>query len=286
MPLFGAHVSASGGLDKACERAASIGCNAMQIFSNSPRMWRSKSADQFDWEKFSQAKKDFGIESVVIHAMYLINLASNNPELVEKSRNALINDLTIADAGNFEGVVVHLGSHQGRGYESAKDQMVEEIKKILEETPENSILLIENSAGQNGKIASNLEEIRELLDEVDSPRLGWCLDSCHAHAAGYAITPMDVSLFDSSKMLFEEIERLRLWETLKCVHINDSRDPFGSCRDRHENLGKGKILATDMQVLLQHPKLEHVPFILEVPGAEKKGPDIENVALMKEWMGK
>lgn len=311
--IIGAHVSTAGGLVKAVERAAGLGCNGMQIFTGSPRVWKSRIFDDKELDEFVEERGKHGIMAVVVHATYLINLASDKKELVEKSIQALVDDMKwmakmdppssfdkLRSVGGHSGVVVHLGSHQGRGFEAMKNQMVEAIKQILDETPDESLFLMENSAGQKGKIASRLEEIKELLDAVGSERLGWCLDTCHSHAAGYRLGRVQdfriknqdketqKGLFDESKealLLVEEIERLGLWETLGCVHVNDSRDEFGSGRDRHENLGKGKIAEVDMKEFLHHEKIRSLPLILEVPGFDGKGPDKKNVDILKHWAG-
>lgn len=321
MRFIGGHVSASGGLDKAAKRAAEIGGNAMQVFTGSPRVWKSKSADEFDYEALAAAREREGIEKAVIHATYLVNLASDNQELVEKSVRALVNDLNVCARGKFEGVVVHVGSHQGRGYEAMAEQMVEAIKRILSESEEGGVFLIENSAGQNGKIASRLEEVADLIDGVGGGnRLGWCVDTCHAHASGIALggeilrqsgsshvarsaqddslslfsldnesndqgdlfgTGNESSTSNEVKLLAEEIGRLGLWKQLKCVHVNDSKDGFGSGRDRHENLGDGQIHGEDMAEFLNQKELEEIPLLLEVPGIEGKGPDGENIERLK-----
>lgn len=285
--LIGAHVSAAGGIEKAPKRAADIGCNAVQIFTSSPRTWQPADPEKIDADAFAAECVQHNIQTNVIHAIYLVNLASNKPELVEKSSKILIGDLKIASQINSVGVVVHLGSHQGRGYEAMREQMIDEIKNILDQTPVNSNLLIENSAGQNGKIASNLEEIKDLIEAVDSPRLGWCLDSCHAHAAGYSLEASNKKQDpgNESKNIISEIERLGLWKQLKCVHINDSRDAFASGKDRHDNLGEGNINLDAFKSFVNHPRIKTLPLILEVPGFNKKGPDKENIDILKAWLG-
>jgi deoxyribonuclease-4 len=287
--LIGAHVSAAGGIDKAIERAQAIGCNCVQVFSGSPRVWARSPLDKIDTQKVFAKQAELLVTPIVTHSIYLLNLASENPDLVRKSTEALTYDLHFDSLVKGGGVVVHLGSHQGRGWEPVKDQVVEKLSFILAQTPDNSTLLIENSAGQQGKLTSDLQEIRWLLDQVKSPRLGWCLDTCHAHANGYAlgsvmktraltgetkVTPKD---FD----LAETITQLDLWSALKVIHVNDSRDEFASGRDRHANLNDGLIPTEDLRHFLNLPQLAHVPLILEVPGLKDEGPDAENVQRLK-----
>src|SRR5258708_1391705 len=265
VPLVGGHVSAAGGISNALGRAKDIGANCVQIFSASPRVWARSEMAQTEINTYNELKVKLGIEKTIIHAIYLLNLASDNPELLSKSRSVLMYDLNIDAAIGGSGIVVHLGSHQGRGFDAVKNQLVSEIKTILSNTPERSTFLIENRTGQNGKIASDLTEIRLLMDEVGSPRLGWGLDTCHAFCAGYSLENTATS---TGKNIFSEIDRLQLWDGLKVIHTNDSRDPFDSGRDRHQNIGDGTIGSVVFQSFLSHEKVRRLPLILEVPGVD------------------
>lgn len=279
---IGGHVSAAGGIANALQRAKDIDANCVQIFSASPRVWARTAMASDSIEKYNTLKKELGIQKSVIHAIYLLNLASENPELVEKSRSVVEYDLRIDAAIGGSGVVVHVGSHQGRGFEASKEAIAREIKTILSNTPENSTFLIENSAGQNGKIASDISEIRWLIDAVGSSRLGWCLDTCHAFCAGYSLENGKTKNANE-KNIFTEIDRLQLWDSLKVVHTNDSRDPFDSGRDRHQNIGEGSIGNDAFRSFLSHEKIRALPLILEVPGVDgKSGPDKENVHRIQE----
>lgn len=296
MKHIGAHVSASGGIEKTPKRAADIGCNAIQLFSGSPRVWRKKDLSDHHVDKFYSEVEKYDIKSIFTHAIYLTNLASNKPELVQKSVKSLGYDLAFDALIKGSGVVVHLGSHQGRGWETVRDQVAEQIRQLLAQAPAGATLLIENSAGQNGKLNSDLAEIKWLLDEVDSPQLGWCFDTCHAHAAGYSLGEevrvkegQDALLATDEKEVknvrsetaLEAISRLDLWDTLKVIHVNDSRDEFGSGRDRHDNLGEGNIPREDFKYFLNHEEVKNIPLVLEVPGVDKKGPDSENVKRLR-----
>lgn len=275
---IGAHVSASGSLDQAITRAQQIGANCVQLFSNSPRIWQKKNLDQFDLEKFNKARIKLEIKPIFTHALYLINLASDKPELLKKSTNSLIYELKFDAFISGAGVIIHAGSHQGRGWESVKDQLIQQIKLILDQTPANSTLLIENSAGQKGKLHSDLHEIKwtlqQLAEYVKAGRLGWCFDTCHAYAAGY-------HLGDQADGVIELIEKLDLWPSLKCIHVNDSRDDFGSGRDRHGNIGDGNIPQEDLKYFLNYKQVLDIPLITEVPGIEGNGPDKENINRIK-----
>jgi deoxyribonuclease IV len=222
---------------------------------------------------------ELGVTPIVTHAIYLTNLASDNPDLLRKSIDVLKYDLRFDSLVKGAGVVVHLGSHQGRGWEAVRDQVAQAITEILSDTPAQSKLLIENAAGQNGKVCGNLGEVRWLMDQVNSPRLGWCFDTCHGWAAGLALGTEKPQ--DNCMTAVEEIDRWHLWDELAVVHVNDSRDPFASGRDRHANLGDGEIPSQDLAYFLNYPKLPNIPLILEVPGIKDEGPDAENISRLK-----
>jgi len=283
---IGGHVSISGGLDKAVQRAYDLGGNIMQVFSGSPRVWQRSDLAGIDLGKLFAKQEELGVESIIIHTLYLVNLASDQPELVGKSVRSLIYDLKLDSLVKGSGVVVHLGSHQGRGWDAVKDQLAEKIKYILAETPGDSHFLIENSAGQKGKIAGELTEIRWLLDEINSNRLGWCLDTCHAFAAGYSLVQNSELMKKSNKSdLMTTITDLDLWQTLACLHVNDSKVEFNTGRDRHENIGDGFIPQEDLKKFLNQPQIISQPLITEVPGVDGKGPDRENIDRIKQLVG-
>lgn len=278
---IGAHVSASGGVHLAIERAAAIGCNAVQVFSGSPRVWQKPSLATIDQVKIRTNVEKYNVSPIITHGLYLVNLASDNPALLEKSIASLTFELQFDAHIGGAGVVVHLGSHQGRGFEAMKQQVVDAIKTILDATPENSRFLIENAAGQNGKIGGKLEEVAELLNALEEKgqyvsknRLGWCFDTCHGFAAGYDLST-----------IYTKMVELDLVISLYCIHVNDSRDPFASGRDRHENLGDGLIPPEALKAFLNRKEITAIPLILEVPGLEKLGPDAVNVQRLRAIVG-
>lgn len=288
---IGGHVSAAGGVDKAVERAAQIGANCVQVFSGSPRVWQRPNLDSIDANKIAAKQKELNVEPIFTHALYLLNLASENPDLVRKSTEAISFDLHFDSKLHGAGVIVHVGSHQGRGWDAVKEQVAQQMSKILSGVPSNTHFLIENAAGQQGKIGGNLEEIRWLFDQVKSPQLKWCMDTCHAFASGYCLGKELLNATDQKNTrdgsVLDEIERLHLQDDLACIHVNDSRDPFGSGRDRHENLGDGVIPQEDLRYFLNHQFIVNIPLILEVPGIKKAdgkqdGPDAENISRLKK----
>jgi len=275
---IGGHVSTTGGLLNAVDNTLKIGGNCMQIFAGSPRMWKrslfsSKLANAF---KASVTQHD--LNPVYIHALYLTNLASDNPELLDKSRTALIIDLTNSAMINAAGVVLHIGSHQGRGWPASREQVITEIKEVLSKTPQDSNLLLENSAGQKGKIGS-LSELSEILSAVPSDRLRICLDTAHAFEAGY-----DLSSAKGLEAWIDEIKHTIGLAKLDVLHLNDSKTALGSGRDNHENIGDGYIGSEGISHLLNHQDLQQYPVLLEVPGLDKSGPDAENIKRVRQLL--
>ncbi len=271
----GGHVSIAGGIQTAIYNTLDIGGNAIQIFAGSPRIWARSLFDPKVSSQFRQTVIEKDFNPVYIHALYLTNLASDNPEILAKSKTALITDMTNSAAIGSAGVVLHIGSHQGRGWPAAKDLVIESIQKVLEATPEESILLLENSAGQQGKIGS-LPELASILSSLTSSRLKVCLDTAHAFEAGY-----NLSTPDGIKMWISEIEKTIGLDKIELFHLNDSKTPLGSGRDNHQNIGDGFIGSDGIKGIISHPKLAHLPLILEVPGLDGGGPDKANIDRVK-----
>ncbi|EKD79907.1 MAG: hypothetical protein ACD_40C00267G0008 [uncultured bacterium] len=275
---IGGHVSCSGGLQSAITNTLNIGGNCLQIFAGSPRMWARSPYPTKMAEDFRQQSTIHDLQPIYIHALYLTNLASDNPELLEKSKHALIMDMTNSAAIGSSGVVLHIGSHQGRGWEHDKVQVISSIQEVLDSTPSASILLLENSAGQQGKIGS-LSELHDLLSTIHDPRLRVCLDTAHAFEAGYNFTsPAGL------EMWIKEITSTITLAKVELLHLNDSKTPLGSGRDNHQNIGEGFIGETGLRALINHPKLSHLPLILEVPGLEGLGPDQANIDKVKNLL--
>ncbi len=284
----GAHVSAAGGVPRALERARDIGCNCVQVFSGSPRVWAKPALTNINAKEISSKEEELGVSPIFTHALYLINLASENPSLVEKSITALEYELSFDARVSGAGVIVHLGSHLGNGFESVQEQLVERIDLILTNSPENSRLLIENAASRKGKIGGDLAEVRYLLEQLESRnnwisrhRVGWCFDTCHGWAAGYYLGPEPANMPLTALSAYESMKEYNLLEKLGCIHVNDSRDEFASNRDRHANLGDGRIAPADLAWFINRPELESIPLLTEVPGIEGNGPDAENISRLK-----
>jgi deoxyribonuclease-4 len=274
---LGAHVSTSGGIHTAIDRIEAMGGDCVQIFTQSPRAWRPTNHDPANFERFKERRAEAGIGDVVCHAVYLINLASPNDELYEKSVAALENTVDVASGIEADGVVFHVGSHQGAGFEVSLKRVVPALRKALKRCSETTWLLIENTAGTGDTIGRSIDELAALYDALDAhERLGICLDSCHLYASGYDVTNRE----ELDRLLGEVDQRIGL-ERLRALHVNDSKTPLGSNRDRHDNIGEG-LIGEELGVFLSHPKLQGLPAYLEVPGTDGHGPDAEQVRKLKE----
>ena len=272
---LGAHVSASGGLTNAIDRALEIGAETIQIFASSPRMWRFKQPSDAEAEAFKTKGDETGIGPTFMHATYLLNIGGE-PDLVRKSVESLVEHMTAAGRIGAKGVVFHGGSHKGAGFDAVLDQAAAALREVLDRSPEGVGLLIENSAGMGDHIGSSFEEIRRLMDAVDHPQMMACLDTEHCFAAGYNLA--DPASIDG---VMEEFDREIGLSKLVCVHANDAKVEYGSGVDRHENIGEGYIGIEGFEVIMGHAAVRDVPFILEVPGFEKNGPDKENMDRIK-----
>jgi deoxyribonuclease IV len=275
--LLGAHVSTAGGIHTAIDRIESFGGESVQIFTQSPRTWRQTNHDPANFERFKERRAEAGIESVLCHALYLVNLASPKDELYEKSVATLETTVDVASSIEADGVVFHVGSHLGAGFEAGLERAVPALRRALERCSEKTWLLIENSAGAGGTIGRSVEELCVLVDRLDfHPRVGICLDSCHLWVSGIDVTAPDVL----AATLDELDERIGL-DRLRALHVNDARDGLGSNRDRHANVPDG-VLGDSLTVFLGNERLQGLPAVLETPGRNGHGPDADDVRKLRE----
>ena len=273
---IGAHVSTSGGISKAPARGREIGCEAIQIFGSSPQGWAFKAVPDPEVESFRQGAADSGIEAVFLHAIYLVNLGTSNPANLTKGIDSLINYMTLASRIGATAVIFHPGSHGGAGYESVLPQTVDAIKSVLEASPDGPYLAVENMAGMGQHIGARFEELGGILEAVNSPRLKVCLDTQHSFAAGY-----DLTTGEGIEDMLAKLDDGPGSANVVAIHANDSKRPCGSGVDRHDNIGDGFIGEDGFAVFMGHPAFRDVPFLLEVPGFEGKGPDQQNVDILK-----
>src|SRR3954451_2018316 len=263
--LIGAHVSTGGGLPRAIERAEEIGCDSIQIFNQSPRMWRPTRYSDDDFAAVREAMKASSVEVVAIHAIYLINPATNDREMRKKSLDSLTHALRVGDGIGAMGVVIHPGALKADTRTNARKRAVKLIKEALAET-ERCPILYENTAGSPQLLGLDFDETAELIDKTGGPkRLGLCIDSCHLHATGY-----DVRTPQGMKALVDEIDAKIGLKQLKLLHVNDSRDARGSNRDRHAPIPDGEIGRKGMRAFLGEPRLQGLPAVLEGPGIDGK----------------
>ena len=273
---LGAHVSAAGGVDKAVARATAIGAEAIQLFASSPRGWKFRPIPDEKAESYREQAATEGIRSTFLHGSYLVNLGGK-PDLVEKSVDSLINHMNAAAQIGARGVIFHSGSHKGVGFDAIFEQAIDVLYTVLDNTDDDVQLIIENCAGLNAQIGASFAEIGMMIKAVDSPRLTVCLDTEHAFAAGYNLAERD-----GIETTMEEFDTEIGLEKLVVVHANDSKVELGSGIDRHENIGEGFIGIDGFEVIMAHPAFADVPFLLEVPGENRKGPDKPNLDRLKD----
>lgn len=277
--LIGAHVSTAGGLVKAHERGGERGCDAIQIFNQSPRMWRPTRYREDDVAAFRDRLAQGGVRAVVIHAVYLINPANKDSEIRDKSLTSMIHALQTGDSIGAAGVVMHPGSAVGEPKREAMGRIVEAVEEALDAS-ETCPLLLEDTAGAGETIGRTFGELAELIDGVGAgayDRLGVCLDCCHLLASGY-----DVRDSERLAAVVDDFDSVVGLDRLRCLHVNDSQTPLGSNRDRHANLPDGELGRAGLAAFLSEPRFEGLPALLEVPGPDGKGPDASQIACARE----
>jgi deoxyribonuclease-4 len=272
--LLGGHCP--GGIKKALDNGHAFGMDAVQLFVQSPRAWRFPEHDPSDLEAFRERREELEVGAVAVHALYLLNLASPKQDFYEKSVTTLRSTVKTACAIGAEAVVFHVGSHLGSGFEAALERVVPALAEALESCNDTTWLCMENTAGTGGTIGRSLEELAALYEALEGhPRLGVCLDSCHLFASGYDVT--DRGELDKT---LAQLDHLIGLDRLRCLHVNDSKTPLGSNRDRHDNIGEG-LMGEGLGVFLAHPKVQGLPAYLEVPGTDGHGPDAEQTKKLK-----
>jgi deoxyribonuclease-4 len=275
--LIGAHVSTAGGLVNAHERGVERGCEAIQVFNQSPRQWRPTRWKQPDVKAFLELMKEGPIRSVTIHAVYLINPATKDKEMRGKSRDSLVHALSMGDEIGADGVVLHPGSTVGEPHEEALPRVGEMLKEALAETG-SCPLLLEDTAGAGNTLGRSFEELAELIElSGGHNRLGLCLDSCHMLASGF-----DIATADKLAAVMDRCDEVVGAGRLRCLHVNDSQTPLGSNRDRHAIPGEGELGARGCAAFLSEPRFEGLPALFEGPGTSGHAPDKVDVDRIKQ----
>jgi deoxyribonuclease IV len=276
-------MSSSGGIDTAIDRIEAIGGDCVQVFTQSPRMWRPTNHKPESIERFKARRAEAKVGGVVCHALYLVNLAAPDGAIYEKSITTLKATMSVAESIDAEAVIFHVGSHLGAGFDAVVDRIADGLASILEECNGDTWLCMENSAGPGATVGRSLEELETLMDRLDKhPRLGICLDSCHLWASGYDVT--DPKELDK---IVKQIDKLMGIDRLRALHVNDSATPLGSNRDRHANVLEGEM-GEGIGAFLAHPAFQHLGCYLEVPGVDKSGPNAQQIQalrdLHKRWL--
>ena len=272
--LFGAHCP--GGIKKALDKGAEMGADTVQLFVQSPRTWRFPNHKEEDLASF-RSKRDEGGIPAFVHALYLVNLAAPDDEIYRKSVETMRSTMDAACAIESEGVVFHVGSHLGAGFDAGLERVVPAIAEVLEHCNDRTWLLMENSAGAGGTIGRSLDELVVIFDALERhERLGICLDSCHLFVSG-----VDVTVPAALDRLIEDVDERIGLDRLRLLHANDAKAPLGSNRDRHDNIGEG-VMGEGLGVFLAHPKLQDLPAVLEVPGKDGHGPNADEVRKLRE----
>jgi deoxyribonuclease-4 len=285
--LIGAHVSSSGGPAKVFPKVAEIGAEAVQLFISAPQQWKLPALTDEQVEAFRAAHSEAGVPAF-FHGVYLMNFGSPDGAILEKSVASLSSYLAWGDRLGAKGTIFHVGSHLGAGFDGVVAQACRLLRKALEAAPGESMLILENNAGQGNCMGRSFAELGAIIRGLDNDRrVAVCIDTCHAYAMGY-----DISTREGCEMALAEFEREVGLDRLVAVHANDSKMPLGGVRDRHENIGDGCIGLDGFATLMASPMFAEVPFLLEVPGIDgKSGPDRENVTRLKAlragvWAGR
>jgi deoxyribonuclease-4 len=274
--LIGAHVSPAGGPAKAVERGVEKGADSIQIFNQNPRAWKPSVYTDEQVADFHKAFEKSRVKAVLIHAVYLLNPASDEKEFRDKTRASLIASLRAGDALGAHAVVLHPGSAKAGKVAPAIKRAGKVITQALEES-DRCPLHLENTAGAGGTLGRSFQELADLLDASGgSKRLGICLDSCHLFASGY-----DIRTEDGLASVLDDYDAVVGLGRLGSLHLNDSQTPLGSNRDRHANVGQGEIGRRGCSVFLSEPRFDDLPCVLETQGPEHTGPSKQEISLSR-----
>ena len=277
--LFGAHVSSAGGIYEAVGRATELGCRSLQVFPQSPRVWKPAVHPEESLARFRELASEAGGMVAVCHAPYLINLAGTDELTVERSEAVLAQALRTGRGLGALAVIVHLGSHLGSGFEAGLERADPVLRRVLELAGDGTWLLLENTAGAGGTMGRTIAELATVIDRCGAhPWLGVCLDTAHLYASG-----IDVGDVAAVEEMLDELDATIGLGRLKALHINDSQLELGSNRDRHANIGEG-LIGERMSAFLGRPRLQELPAVLETPGHDGKGADAQCMqALERLW---
>jgi len=276
--LLGAHMSTSGGVHTAVDRATSIGCTALQVFTKNNNQWSAKPLTDEDIQNYKRKIAEASIAPVVAHDSYLINLCAMNPEILKKSRIAFIDELTRCEQLGIQLLNFHPGAHGGAGEEEGIKKIIESLNIAHSETKGFNVLsVVEATAGQGTAVGYKFEHLEKIINGVDEPkRMAVCIDTCHIFAAGY-----ELRTEEGYAKTFREFDDIVGIGRLAAFHVNDSKKGFGAHVDRHEHIGKGMIGTQGFAFLMNDERFNHIPKILETPKSEDLHEDVENIRVLK-----
>jgi len=285
--LLGCHLSIAKGFSAAVDDAVSLGNTALQIFTHSPSTWRMRALATDEVDRFRSRREASPIRYLAVHAMYLINLATPDVELYERSITAMADEMKRAACIGADAVVAHVGHRMDLSQKRATKRVAAALTRVLTETghdaPSTPRLLLENTAGAGSAVGSSFDELARILSLIeDDPRVDVCLDTCHAHVAGY-----DLSTVDAVNDAVQTLDRVIGLERLSLVHLNDARFAAGSHRDRHGHIGRGTIANEGIAAIVNHDALSHLPFILETPKTFEDGTEADptNLSVVRDLRG-
>jgi len=265
-PMVGLHISSAGSLDLAFDRARELGATTFQMFTRNPNQWKFKPIPDETVAAFRDKRRGSGFERIVDHMPYLPNLASPEKSTMKISRYTLDEEVKRCDALGIDYLVIHLGSHLGKGAAVGIANIAGACNQAIAGSGGKAMILLENMAGQKNSVGARFEEIRGILDRIkEGERVGVCLDTCHLYASGF-----DIGSEEAVKSSLGLLNEIVGFERLKVVHLNDSKGALGSRLDRHENIGKGKIGRKGIQAFLHYPGIAERPLIMETPYADIK----------------
>lgn len=276
--LLGAHMSIAGGVHTAIDRAVSIGCTALQVFTKNSNQWHARPLAIDDIQNYKRKIADARIAPVVAHDSYLINLCATNKEILQKSREAFIDELTRCESLGIQLLNFHPGAHGGAGEEEGIKKVIESLNIAHEKTAQFRVLsTVETTAGQGTAVGYRFEHVAKIIEGVDKPeRMAVCIDTCHIFAAGY-----ELRTEDGCQKTFEEFDAILGLRRLAAFHLNDSKRELGSRVDRHEHIGKGMIGKRGFSWLMKDVRFHQIPKILETPKSEDLHEDVENMRVLK-----
>lgn len=279
--LLGAHMSVSGGVHTGVDRAVSIGCTALQVFTKNNNQWNGKPLTENDITLYKQKISAAGIVPVVSHDSYLINLCATNPDILKKSRAAFIDELERCEQLGIQLLNFHPGSHLGVGDNEGIKKICESLNIAHDSTKNFAVKsVLEATAGQGTNVGYKFEHLRAIIDGVEHPeRMSVCVDTCHIFAGGY-----DIATEKGYEETFQQFDDIIGLDRLVAFHVNDSKKGLGSHVDRHEHIGKGAIGLTGFRLLMNDERFVHIPKILETPKSDDLHEDVENMKLLKSLM--